>query len=386
MSRALWFVAAAFCVTMIGTTLPTPLYPIYQQTFGFSGALVTVIFATYAFAVIAGLMLFGHLSDRIGRKRVLIPGLILSALSAVVFMTAAGLPAVLVGRVLSGLSAGIFTGTATATLVELAGDGRRTVATMLAVAANIGGLGTGTLLSGLLAQYATRPLFLPFAVDLALLVPVTAGVCFAPETVKASESGFRLRVQRLRIPREIRGIFIRAAIAGICGFAVSGLFSAVVPTFLVRVLHDRNHAIPGLLVFLLFALSAIGQIAVNRVEKKFALPLAAAALLAGVLCLAAAIWQQSLLLFFISAAVAGFGQGLGIGFGLAEINEEVEEQRGEVSSTYFVLLYIGLAIPVIGVGFISEAIGLIDAGLVFCAFVGATIAAVLASLPKMQTQ
>lgn len=386
MSRAFWFVAAAFYVTMIGTTLPTPLYPIYQQTFGFSGALVTVIFATYAFAVIAGLMLFGHLSDRIGRKRVLIPGLILSALSAVVFMTAGGLPAVLIGRVLSGLSAGIFTGTATATLIELAGDGRRTVATMLAVAANIGGLGTGTLLSGLLAQYATRPLFLPFAVDLAVLVPVAAGVCFAPETVKVSESGFRLRVQRLRIPREIRGIFIRAAIAGICGFAVSGLFSAVVPTFLVRVLHDSNHAIPGLLVFLLFALSAIGQLAVNRVEKKFALPLAAAALLAGVLCLAAAISQQSLLLFFISAAVAGFGQGLGIGFGLAEINEEVEEHRGEVSSTYFVLLYIGLAIPVIGVGFLSEAIGLIDAGLIFCAFVGATIAVVFASLPKMRTQ
>ena len=371
---------------MLGTTLPTPLYPIYQREFGFQSFLVTAIFATYAFGVIAGLLLFGHLSDRIGRKRLLIPGLVLSALSAAAFLTAHGLPAILLGRALSGFSAGIFTGTATATLVELAGEGRRTVATTLAVAANIGGLGTGTLLSGLLAQYAPSPLRLPFAVDLALLVPALAGVALAPETVKHAGQRFSLSVQRLRVPAEIRGVFIRAAITGACGFAVSGVFSAVVPSFLAQILHEPNHAVPGALVFALFLTSAIGQIAVSRAPKRYALTAACAALLAGILMLAGAIWLRSIPVLFAAAVVAGFGQGLGIGFGLAEINEEVHERRGEVSSTYFVVLYVGLALPVMGVGLLSEAAGLATAGLIFCAIVSAAVAAVMISLPKMQAR
>ena len=111
-----------------------------------------------------------------------------------------------------------------------------------------------------------------------------------------------------------------------------------------------------------------------------------AALLAGILLLAAAIWLASIPGLFAAAVVAGFGQGLGIGFGLAEINEEVEVRRGEVSSTYFVFLYAGLALPVIGVGLVSQTAGLTYAGLMFCAIVAAAVAAVLISLPRMQTR
>ena len=84
-----------------------------------------MIFAVYAAGVIAALLLFGRLSDEIGRRPVLLLGLGFSALSAVVFLVASGLGLLLVGRVLSGFSAGIFTGTATATLVDLAGPDRQ---------------------------------------------------------------------------------------------------------------------------------------------------------------------------------------------------------------------------------------------------------------------
>jgi MFS family permease len=88
---------------MLGTTLPTPLYVLYREQFGFSELMITVIFATYAAGVIVALLLFGRLSDEIGRRRLLLPGLGLSALSAVCFLTANGLTLLLVGRVLSGL-------------------------------------------------------------------------------------------------------------------------------------------------------------------------------------------------------------------------------------------------------------------------------------------
>src|ERR1700759_4455521 len=82
----------AFAATMLGTTLPTPLYALYQRRYGFSELLVTVIFAVYAAGVIAALMLFGRLSDEAGRRPVLLAGLTLSALSAVLFLLAQGLP------------------------------------------------------------------------------------------------------------------------------------------------------------------------------------------------------------------------------------------------------------------------------------------------------
>jgi MFS family permease len=126
LGRRAGFAAAAFAfaVAMLGTTLPTPLYVLYRQRFKFSELMITVIFATYAAGVIAALLLFGSLSDEIGRRRTLLPGLALSGLSAIAFLAAQGLGLLLVGRVLSGLSAGIFTGTATAALVDLAGPGR----------------------------------------------------------------------------------------------------------------------------------------------------------------------------------------------------------------------------------------------------------------------
>src|SRR5438094_3599386 len=113
-------VSFALAVAMLSTTLPTPLYALYRERFGFSELMITVVFATYAAGVIASLLLFGRLSDQIGRRRVLLPGLALSALSAVAFLLADGLTLLIVGRVLSGLSAGIFTGPAAATLVDLA--------------------------------------------------------------------------------------------------------------------------------------------------------------------------------------------------------------------------------------------------------------------------
>ncbi|MGH3629185.1 MAG: MFS transporter, partial [Sciscionella sp.] len=83
---AVVLVGAAFLITMVGTTLPTPLYPLYAAKFGFGGLLTTVIFAVYAVGVTASLVLVGHWSDQVGRSRMLQAGLALSALSALAYL------------------------------------------------------------------------------------------------------------------------------------------------------------------------------------------------------------------------------------------------------------------------------------------------------------
>jgi MFS family permease len=368
----------AFLVTMLGTTLPTPLYPLFQARYSFGELQTTVVFAIYAFGVIAGLIAFGNLSDEVGRKPPLLLGLGFSAVNALLFLFAQSLVPIYAARVISGLSAGIFTGTATAFLVDLAPDDRRRFASMVAVVANLGGLGCGTLLAGLLADYAGHPLRLPFAVDLALLVPAVIGLLLTPETV--ARRRFRLRLQRLRVPPEVRGVFVRAATAGFASFAVSGVFSSVAPGFLAQVLGRHSHGLAGLLVFIIFGASIAGQLLVPRVSERRALLLGCALLAVGIGLFGVAVGSESLAALFASAIVVGLGQGIVVGAGLAAINQRAPvEHRGQTASSFFVVMYVGLSLPVIGVGVLTSFVTLKSAGIVFSAAVGAVVLGVLVS-------
>ena len=180
---AFWLLAFVFAATMLGTTLPTPLYDIYQAQWHFSAAIVTVTFAVYAAGVLLTLLLTGRASDQAGRKPVLAAALGCSALSTVVFILAPDVGVLMVGRILSGFSAGLMTGTATATLTELIPASASRRASLVATAANMGGLGLGPLIAGLFAQYGPHPTVLVFQVYLAVLA--AAGLCLflVPETV-----------------------------------------------------------------------------------------------------------------------------------------------------------------------------------------------------------
>jgi MFS family permease len=384
LGRGAGFAAAAFAlaVAMLGTTLPTPLYGLYEQRFGFSELMVTVIFAAYAAGVIASLVLFGRLSDQLGRRRMLLPGLVLSALSAACFLTTGGVALLLVGRVLSGLSAGIFTGTATATLVDLAPPGGRGRATLVAAMANMGALGSGPLLAGVLSQWVGSPLRIVFWVDLALLVPAAIGIRAMPEPI-ARASHPRLRPQALKVPREMRSTFTQSAIAGFAGFAVLGLFTAVAPAFLGQELGVSSRAIIGLVVFAVFAASTAGQVVLQFLPERVAIPAGAGALIAGMGFLALGLATPSATLLVLGGLIAGFGQGLSFRAGLAAVNERSPAaERGGVASSFFVVMYVAISLPVIGEGVLAQAVGLRAAGLTFAALVAGLSAVVLILLAQ----
>lgn len=376
----MWLTAYAFTVVMAGTTVPTPLYPAYELRWGFSALIITVIFAVYAVGVMAALVFLGSLSDHVGRRPALLMALAFSVASAVAFLLADGLGALLAGRALSGLSAGICTGTGTAALADLAPAGRQSLASGIATAANLGGLGFGALLAGVVAASAPAPLRLPFWVDLALLAPAFAAVIRVPETVRPSD-GRVVRRQRLRVPAQLRATFRRAAAAGFASFAMSGLFSAVAPTFLATLLHQPGPALAGAMVFALFTASAAGQLALARMPAWTGLPAGCTGVIAGAGLVAAALGLDSLAFLIAGAVLAGLGQGLSVGAGLAALNAQAPpDRRGEVASSYFVVLYVALSIPIVGVGLATRFTGLRSAALIFTALAAALAVACLISL------
>ena len=206
-----WGLAASvyvFTVVMMGTTLPTPLYPLFEQRFGFGTAFTTQLFAIYAVGVIGALIVFGRLSDGLGRRPLLRLGVIFSIASAVLFLIGSHIGLLLTGRVLSGLAAGIFTSTATVTVLENAPAGRERLAGSLATAANMGGLGLGILTSGLLARFAPAPLVTPFLVNAIMLV--IAGVALLLVRDRTRGGATAVRLQLPRIPASAKRMFAAA--------------------------------------------------------------------------------------------------------------------------------------------------------------------------------
>jgi MFS family permease len=375
-------IATAFAIAMLGTTLPTPLYPLYEKAFGFGELITTVVFAAYAVGVIAALLLFGHWSDQLGRRPMLLAGLVLSGLSAVVFLLAGSLGWLFAGRVLSGLSAGIFTGTATATIVDLAPEEGKSRASLIAAAVNMGGLGAGPLVAGALAQYAPLPLALCFVVDLLLVVLAVFGVYVVAEPVRRIGT-VRLRPQKITVPTDIRGVFTRSAIAGFAGFAVMGLFTAVSPAFLTTVLHNTNHAVTGAVVLSVFLASTLGQSLSMAIGERRALTLGCVGLIVGMIFVGASLLVRSLTVLIIGAIIAGLGQGMSFRAGLGAVaGASPPDKRGEITSTYFVMLYVGIAIPVIGEGAAAVALGLTVSGVVFAALVAVLATTVLLLLRR----
>jgi MFS family permease len=317
---------------------------------------VTVTFAVYAVAVLATLLLAGRSSDQAGRKPVLAAALAASALSTVVFILAPDVGVLFAGRILSGVSAGLMTGTATAALTELVPASASRRASLVATAANMGGLGLGPLVAGLFAQYAPDPTVLVFEVYLAVLA--VAGLCLLliPEPVSPRRRP-TLRFAGLGIPERGRGEFIAAGVAGFAAFALLGLFAALAPTFLGNVLHQESHAVQGGVVFLLLAVGAATQVVLSRFNSRRVVMAGLGLFLAALALIVAALSQAGMTLFLTGTVVGGVAVGAVFLGSLATANRLAPPgQRGQVISTYFVACYTGLIIPVVGVGVASEFI------------------------------
>lgn len=370
--------AYAFAAIMLGTTLPTPMYALYADRMHFAVLTTTVIYATYAGGVLFALLVFGRWSDAVGRRPILLASVVAALASAAVFLVADSVPVLLIGRVLSGLSAGLFTGAGTASVIEAAPPAWRSRAAAVATVANIGGLGAGPLLAGLLAEYAPEPLLLPFIVHIALAILAGIALLIVPETSSRAGS---IGLQRLSVPAEVRRVFLIAALAAFAGFTVTGLYTAVAPSFLANVIGITNHAVAGAMAWSIFAASAVAQIFATRIPPQRAVAVGCAVLVVGMVILAVALNFSSLPGLIAAAVVSGVGQGISFSRGLAAVAEQTPaDRRAEVSSTYFVVAYVALSMPVVGVGLAAQVWGLRTAGVAFAIAVAVLAAACLAAI------
>lgn len=351
-----WAVAASVAALTAFSTAPSALYGTYARQDHLSAITTTIVYAVYAAGILVSLFLVGHVSDWYGRRPVLIPAIVTAVLAGLVFTSSTSLPALLIGRVLTGLALGAAVATATAYLTDLdAGPG--TAATrrsqIAATVANVGGLAVGPLLAGLVAVHVDADPRAVLGLFTALLVLALLAVAAAPEGRPRPRIHPRYRPQRVAMPSTARAEFGAALIGDFLVFSVFGVFAGLASRFLVGTLHQPSPVLAGLTVFVSFGLGALTQVTTMTWPLRRLVGLGIPFLIVGLSAVVAAAWIQppSLVLFLAGAGVAGVGSGAIYRSTLTVVLAAAPPQeRAAALALFFAVGYVGLSLPVIGAG------------------------------------
>lgn len=390
-ATSFWLVALAFLVLMSFTTVPTPLYPLYEAADGFSSLMVTVVFAAYGTGVLVGLLLLGHVSDQVGRRPMILSAIAVELVSATMFVLSAAVPVLLVARFVCGFGIGMLTAAATAHLTELHAIGHPErpprFASTVATVVNTGGLALGPLVGALLTQWWAHPLTVPFAAYLGLLLLVGAVVLCVPETVTPPPVRAPYRPQRVRIARAARGEFLAAALGGMASFFVLGTFTSLTAVLVGGILHHHSRLLTGAIVSVTLGASALSQVLFARYALARRLRLGRTLMVGGLVAMALAALLHLLWLFVASGVLAGGGAGLVFQSAIATaVRVAAPGAEAETVSAMFVAAYVGITVPVVAVGLALTLAGnpvpvLVVSSLVVLLVVGRAVRQMLRTLP-----
>jgi MFS family permease len=364
----MWIGVAGIAVLYLCSTLPTPLYPLYQRDFSFSELVVTAIYASYVVGNLAVLFVFGRLSDQLGRRPTTLLAFGIVGLSSLCFLLATSTAWLFIARILNGLAAGLGAGALTAWIAELEPSGDKMRAATVASAGNLAGLGLGAMVAGLLAQYGPWPLRTSYGVYLVILVIMMILTRIPPEGVrhvvhKTSQLSLR---PRIGVPRALRLAFIAPAAMAFTTFALGGFYGALTPGVLSQSLHQHNLAVVGGLVALFFGVGAVAAAITGKLRSRPAMLLATAALLIGLSLLVAAERLRSMAMLESATLISGIAIGIGFRASLQIVNEIAPEaHRAEIVSTYLLVCYTANSLPVIGIGLLTLIISAPGAHLAF---------------------
>ena len=376
-----WFVATAFLTLMAFGTAPTPLWPIYQVTDHFGAFTVTVAFAVMVIGAASSFRLLGHLSDRFGRRRIILPALATGIASAAVLAAWPQLPGLLIGRILTGVAVGLMASTATVYLTDLYREVRPDAGSgfpaLVATVSNLGGLAIGPLVAGALAQWAPAPVRTSYVIFGGLMVVLLLLVLTSPETVDTALAD-QDRPVRFAVRAGQRGAFWSAATLGFFAFAVMGLFSSLGAIIVRGQLGITSYFVAGLASFVCFAASAVTQLALRRAANPTVLLIGTVMFPVGLALTALSLYRPALWLVLVAAGLAGGGAGLL--FKSAVVTAVVAAEpasRAGVLATYFVIAYVGMGLPSIAFSLVIRHFALRPSMIGFAAVlsIGAVIAA-----------
>ncbi|GAA1834457.1 MFS transporter [Pseudonocardia ailaonensis] len=385
-------VAAVVVLFMAASSAPTPLYVVYQQLWGFTPTVLTVVFAIYVFGLLASLLVVGSLSDHIGRRPVLAGAIVLEAVALVLFVLAGDVVVLSAARLLQGIATGAAITTLGAALTDLERTpGRAGLVNSLAAP---GGLALGALGCGVLVQYGPEPTRFVYALLIGGMGAAAVIVALMPETAVLADRGGRrpAAVASLRpvvgVPAHLRADLVPIVPVLVASWALTGLYLSLGPSVVAAIFGLHDHVAGGLVVTLFCGAGAVTAFLVRRRSALSLLAPSAALLGAGTLTTVVAVSTNLLPLAALGTLVAGTGFGAAAlaTFGtFARI--AAPHERGALLAVAFTVAYLAFSVPALVAGFASTAFGLRATAEVYAlVIVALTIAALVLRLRRPALQ
>jgi predicted MFS family arabinose efflux permease len=353
--------AIALAGLFLAAGAPSPLFVQYQQEWGFPAALLTVAFGAYAIALILALIIAGSLSDFVGRRPVLIGSLIVELASMLMFLFAPNIGWIIAARVVQGLATGAATSAFSASLLELAPDRARKVASIIGGAAPAGGLGLGALLSGIAVQFSTDASAIVFCALAVIMILGAVVAYFAAETVVRRPGALASLAPRLRIPAAARVEFAGTVPVLIGGWMFSALFIGLVPSIVSGIFDIHSGLVEGISVFIAPGVAAASGFVLGRYTPRTVLLVGGVAVAMGIAVVVAGIGAQVLPLIWFGGVVGGFGFGGTFSGTLRLLGPFADSrQRAELFAAVFLVSYLAFGVPAIILGQLVAPLGLLE--------------------------
>jgi len=358
-NTAFWILVAVLVALLFASSVPSPLYVVYQQEWDFSAITLTGIFAVYALALLGALLVVGAISDHIGRRPTLLAALMVEIVAMLAFAGADGVAWLFAARTLQGLATGTALGAISAALIDLQPRSNPRLGALMGAVAPMMGLALGALSAGLLVDHAPDPTRLVFWLLLAAFVLAVLAVVAIPETVSADGRWRSALRPRLAVPRSMRGPFVAAIPCLVATWALGGLILSLGGSLTVGVLGQSSHLAAGLPIFIMAGVSAVTAVRLRETSARATARGGLVALIAGVGVALVALAVESNLLFLVGGAIAGLGFGPAFAgvfrvlSGLAPV-----DQRAALISSVLTVSYLAFSLPAIAAGAAVSDLGL----------------------------
>ena len=353
-----WVSAGVVAHTLWTSAAPAMTYRLYAEEWHLTHTVTTGIFAIYPIVVVIILVLFGDISDHVGRRTTMLFGLGASLVGVFLFAVAPSVLWLFAGRAFMGVGVGLTAGPSTAAVLEFSAAGQAKRAASVTAAAQAVGLTAALLLGGGLTQYAPWPTRLSFWILFALLALLFTATWFLPRHA-AGQVFSRWHPQVPSVRSGLRQAFALASVAVTTAYAHGVLILSLGGQIARDLVGSPNALINGAALSLFAITLGVLGITAWDLRPRLAMMLGAIGSAVGMGLLALSVAWHGLLIFLAATAVSGVGYSLLFLGGLALINGAVPtEHRGGVLSALYLLAYLSLGIVAIVLGAVATERGL----------------------------
>jgi hypothetical protein len=366
-----WTAAAVVALALWASGAPAMVYPLYAAEWNLTPTIITMIFAVYPISLVVTMVIFGAISDYIGRRATLLAGVIAMAAGILLFAVAPNVGWLFAGRAFQGIGVGLALSPASAAMVEFNPGGRSARASSINTAATAVGLALATLVGGALVQYAFAPLHLSYWVLFVLAVATASAIWFMPRGVTGTTASGRWRPQPVAVPRGLGLVFAVSALAISAGFSGGALLLSLGSQIAKDLIQTDNAFVAGSIISVPAVVTGIIALLGRRIPPRTSIAIGGIANATGMGLIVVSAAQASLPLFLVAWIIGGSGYGLLFLGGLGLTNRHAPaHHRAQMLSVVYLAAYLSQGLAAIAVGLSDTAIGLAPAVDIWAPIIG----------------